>query len=347
MRIKLRKKTKKKVFIAAVAIVLVLAIAVGIIYWQRPDWFYQGVAFFENLFKKPDGLQRSDGELQIHFVNVGQGDCILILFPDGKTMMIDAGNSSNSTTFKNSMLSYIDPLLPNDKIDYLMLTHGDSDHCYYLDEVIAAYDVDKFFMPNILPTDVDATLPNEKLNLFTDEDTIDTNCFEDYFNAALNEEGAEIVINVGSIVIESATYRLTFYCPSVEFWADRGLSSAELKNAISPIGILEYNGFKVVFTGDSNEINEEIFIDTRLTPIDCDVLKVAHHGSETSSTAEFLDFVNCEYAVISVGEGNSHGHPRAETLQRFSSRSMTVYRTDLNNNIVLSIKDEIKFSVAS
>ena len=147
---------------------------------------------------------------------------------------------------------------------------------------------------------------------------------------------------------DGATYMLTFYCPTEEYYATTDLSSAEEKNAVSPIGILEYNDVRIVLTGDSNEINEPIFVDRIGGYIDCDVLKVGHHGSETSSTEEFLDAINCEYAVISCNaEGNTFSHPRQSTLDRFIEDDMTIYRTDNNGNIVLTVDEtgEMKFTL--
>ncbi|MDD4839679.1 MAG: MBL fold metallo-hydrolase [Clostridia bacterium] len=349
IKVHLSKKASKKIFVVVVAIVLVLAICAGLIYWKRPDMFWQGYAWVQDLFDRNDNqsnpLTLGEGELQIHFIDVGQGDCILILLPDGKSMMIDAGNGSNSSTYLSSTLDYIDDYLADGIIDYMMLTHADSDHCYFIDEVIAQYDVNTFYMPNILSTRADDRISNASIAQFTDDDTIDTICYANFFNSALLEADAEIVLNIGTIVIETENYRLTCYCPTAEFWENNSLSTAEKKNAISPIVILEYNGFKVVLTGDSNEINEPIFMDRVGEPVNCDVLKVAHHGSETSSIPSFLDFVDCEYAVVSVGE-NDYGHPSVDTLDRLAARDMTIYRTDQNGNIILSITSTINFSLA-
>ena len=100
-----------------------------------------------------------------------------------------------------------------------------------------------------------------------------------------------------------------------------------------------------MLTGDSNEINEPVFVDRVGGYVDCDVLKVGHHGSETSSTAEFLKCIDCEYAVISCGEGNNHKHPRQATLDRLVAEDMTIYRTDNNGNIVLTVNESIVFTV--
>ena len=144
-------------------------------------------------------------------------------------------------------------------------------------------------------------------------------------------------MNIGTFKISGDDYVFDFWCFSAEDWANNDLSSAEEKNVISPIGVLTYAGKSVVFTGDSNEMNEAMYLEDNLIPRDCDVLKVGHHGSETSSTAAFLDFFDCEYAVISVGEGNKYGHPTKAALDRLNYANMQVYRTDLNGNVTLTI----------
>ena len=372
-------KLSKNVIIAVIAIILILAVALTVIYFAAPSVFDRIAAFFtqsnENKGENPGGgsaLQRGEGDLQIHFVDVGQGDCILILFPDGKDMLIDCGTTKGGDL--DTTLSYISAYITDGQIDYLMITHGDSDHVEYVDEFIETYDIDNIFMPNVksLPSGTAssnkyqeqiATLDKDKVALFKDPDTLSSNVYAEFFIAALTEPDCNIYLNVdpdestNSIVITDdgletpenpdtdATYRLTFYCPTREYYDTTNLGSAEKKNAISPIGVLEYNDFRIVLTGDSNEINEPVFVDRVGGYVDCDVLKVGHHGSETSSTAEFLKCIDCEYAVISCGEGNSHKHPRQATLDRLVAEDMTIYRTDNNGNIVLTVNESIVFTV--
>lgn len=344
------KKNPKAFIISAVAIVLIVAIAVAVLYFGFPEKWDMIISMITGapVSQTPNdsSLQRGDGELQIHFLNVGQGDCILILFPDGKEMLIDSANYNNDGGIKTQTLDYLDNYITDGQIDYLMVTHGDSDHVYFVDDVLYAYDVDNIYMPFILaePSNADKAaqvnaLPKEKLDLFTDEDTISTGVWADFFIAALSEEGATINFNIGNFSIAEETYRIDFYCYTAEDWASTHLNHAEAKNAISPIGILEYNGRRVVLTGDSNEINEPKFIEQfSVSVLDCDVLKAGHHGSATSSTREFLDFINCEYVVISCNaEGNTFEHPRQATLDRFVADDMAIYRTDLHGNIVLTI----------
>lgn len=369
-RTKTSRHRLRNLFIAIVAIVLIIVVAAVILYFAAPDVFDDILGAI--LPDRNDNagnntvLVRGDGELQIHFMDVGQGDGILILFPDGRDMLIDCANYNNSSTVRGEILDYMDDYVTDGQLDYLMLTHCDSDHVYFMDEVLEEYQVDNVFMPNVLATHdkvAEADIPQERLALFTDEDTVATACYADFFIAALTEPDCTVTLNVdadedsNSVVItdgerqsdgtyDGATYMLTFYCPTAEYYAESDLSSAEEKNAISPIGVLEYNGFRIVLTGDSNEINEPTFVDRIGGQLDCDVLKVGHHGSETSSTEEFLDAIDCEYAVISCNAaGNTFHHPRQTTLDRFIERDMTVYRTDNNGNIVLTVGETLTFTV--
>ena len=356
------KQNPKAFIITAVAIVLIVAIAVAVLYFGFPEkWdMVIGLIVGDRTPAGSDGdnhpLQRGDGDLQVHFINVGQGDCILILFPDGKEMLIDCANYNNYGSIKESTLDYIGRYVTDGQIDYLMVTHGDSDHIYFVDEVLYAYDVDNIYMPFILAEPENATkaeavanLPADKLALFTDDDTLTSGVYADFFIAALSEEGANIKFNMGNFSITADTYRIDFYGYTAEDWENTGLSHAEAKNAVSPIGILEYNGRRVVLTGDSNEINEPKFIaQFSVDVLDCDVLKVGHHGSATSSTREFLDFVDCEYAIISCNaSGNTFEHPRQDTLDRFIADNMTIYRTDLHGTILLEIDGEGNMTFAT
>lgn len=366
---KTSRTAKRNLFIFIVAVILVIVVAAVIIYFAAPDVFDKILAAFNDKSQSQGTtdppLVRGEGELMVHFIDVGQGDCILILFPDGKDMLIDCANYNNSSDYRTETLDYIGDYVTDGQLDYLMLTHCDSDHVYFMDEVLEEYRVSNVFMPNVLATHDEvesANIDEAKLDMFTDKDTVETACYADFFVGALTETDCNIYLNVdpdentNAIVITDdgvqdpaapdtdATYRLTFYCPTQEYYDESNLGSAEKKNAISPIGILEYNGFRLVLTGDSNEINEPTFVERVGGNLDCDVLKVGHHGSETSSTEKFLDAIDCEYAVISCNaEGNTFYHPRQTTLDRFVERDMTIYRTDNNGNIVLTVRDESDF----
>ncbi len=346
---KLHKKNPK-LLIAIVAIVVTAAIIVGALYLVKPEWFR--------------GPMPGSGQLVVHYIDVGQGDCIYIAFPDGTDMLIDCGSQGGSSKYQTSAISDLKALNPDGKIDRVMATHSDTDHVSYLDEVLSEFQVNYIYMPNIRPKrgksvkingrDVMVdSLDESKLVMFGDEDTIDTNPYTEFFIAALSEPNCNITLNIGKYEIRGQDYTFTFYCLSQEEWDSRSLKTKNGKpdatqiNAVSPIGILEYAGKKLVFTGDSNNStdgNEKYYCET-YPYVDCDVLKVAHHGSRTSSSEEFLQHVACEYAVISVG--SSYGHPKKETLDRLKANGIQkIHRTDKCGNVVLTVSHtgEMAFS---
>ena len=183
--------------------------------------------------------------------------------------------------------------------------------------------------------------------MFTDPDTVSTIVYAEFFWRALSEPDCTIHLNVdadentnSNIIKDDAnTYNLVFYCMTAAKWASTNLSDAYKLNAVSPIGILEYNNKRIVLTGDSNK-NNEPDVATRIGHIDCDVLKAAHHGSDTSSLPVFVDAVTCEYAVFCCGTGNKYGHPTQTAIDSVLKYATTIYRTDLNGNIVLTIDGE-------
>lgn len=345
------KANPKAFIISIVAIVLVIAIATAVVYFAFPDTWDKIVSMIVK-DNQHSGLARGDGELLVHMLDVGQGDCIYTQLPDGKDMVIDCANYNDDGEYEKKTFDYLDKYIEDDTVEYLMLTHCDSDHVYFMDELLERYQVEKLFMPNVLA--VPGTTSKDKKALqdqidaldtsrFTDKDTVGTITYAEFFIAALTEPDCEIVLNVdpdantNSIIIEETTYRLVFYCPTQEYYDDYGLNTAERKNAISPIGILEYNNRKIMLTGDSNEINEPLVM-ARTGKIDCDVLKVGHHGSETSTSNAFLGDYTFEYAIISCNSyGNKFNHPRQATLDRLKSHNIEVYRTDNNGNIVVSV----------
>lgn len=344
---KLHKKNPK-LLIAIVAIVVTAAIIVGALYIVKPEWFR--------------GPMPESGQLVVHYIDVGQGDCIYIAFPDGTDMLIDCGSQGGSSKYQTSAISDLKVLNPDGKIDRVMATHSDTDHISYLDEVLSEFQVGNVYMPNIRPKsgksvkingrDVKVdSLDESKLVMFRDEDTIDTDSYAEFFIAALSEPNCNITLNIGKYEIRGQDYTFTFYCLSQKEWDIRSLKDKKGRpdatqiNAVSPIGILEYAGRRLVFTGDSNESNEEYYCET-YPYVDCDVLKVAHHGSRTSSSKDFLQHVKCEYAVISTS-GESYGHPAQETLDRLKANGIQkIHRTDKCGNVVLTVSHtgEMAFS---
>ena len=235
--------------------------------------------------------------LYVTYINVGQGDSILIKVEDCD-ILIDAGTASYGSTVSN--------YLKNQKVDDLELvinTHPDSDHCGGLTQVFKDHKVEEVWIS---------------------KDTNKTTAAYKNFVSAISSEGLTAKKpNVGTVY----TYE---YLTLTVIYSAIGSDS----NNSSIVVMLEYGSFKFLFTGD---IGEEV--ETQLVKsgadLECDVLKVGHHGSKYSSTTSFLSKVSAEYGVICVGN-NSYGHPTSATLNRLSSAGVSVYRTDENGNVAFS-----------
>ncbi|MGN0782670.1 MAG: ComEC/Rec2 family competence protein [Christensenellales bacterium] len=340
------KKTKK--IITVVAVILVLAvIACGALYYYdiKPfnfEWGDSyGFKYYKNAVKKV--VATVDGELIVHMIDVHQGDSILLQLPDGKNMLIDGGDKDSKIAdhIINYLFNYTDLKDSNGKItlDYVMLTHTDADHCGSLDNVIAHKDIDvkSVYRPMVVADSKyfsDDPLKAYALEMNYTVDTVTTQAYSDFMNAVYNEESLEnVYYNLEGMTIggDEAGYIFYFYNPSVEMY--KKISTAKQKNNVSPMMLLEFNGRKILLTGDSDEEAEDNFIQNVNAGLfdngfdgDVDVLKVAHHGGRESTKQELLDMLKPEYAMISCGE-NTYGHPRPETLEKLAAKDTQVFCT--------------------
>jgi len=326
------KKNPKGFIIAIVALVLVIAIGIGVIYFAFPNTWnsivsmvYSSNDYSNNSVngnKKASGsnLNISDGELNIYFVDVEQGDCIIIIFPDGKTMMIDGGD----TSYANEVTGAMDKLNIT-TLNYVLLTHTDADHCGSLDNAIdhASY-VENVYLPKVKSKDYDLGLSSDYLQK-------STVVYNNFVKASLNakykdgsgtEKSANMIFNEDIITIEdeAKTYKFTMYCRNDEYYKSMKDEAHSLNDA-SPICVLEFNNRIAVFTGDANSStgkgkdtsSEKNFLDIManlgyvdnddksIDNFDADIVKIPHHGGVDSSGQDFLDFIDCEYAVVCVG----------------------------------------------
>lgn len=279
-------------------------------------------------------------DLQINFLDIGQGDCIIIELPDGKTMMIDAGPTSNDN---EQIIS--DFLTENNitYIDYFLLTHSDEDHVGNADWVIDNYAVRYIFRPNVYSvhskTDDLPELFNREVKGGFKCNTV---CYSDFLISAYNEKDCTIeyfnkdsdFTNTITCNGERRTYTFDFLTPV----AKREEVKYTDPNDYSPIMTLEYAGKKVMFTGDAEEDMLEEFCDN-YNDINIDVLKVGHHGSENATTDEFVAKIDPEVAVIQCGKGNDYGHPHKKALDRLilHDTQMKIYRNDTNGTITFQV----------
>ncbi|MDE5618758.1 MAG: MBL fold metallo-hydrolase, partial [Clostridia bacterium] len=294
----------KKLIIAVAVIVVILIIALLAVYFIKPEIY---APLLEILgIKKPESDNKpglSEGTLQMSVIDVGQGDCIFIAFPDGQTMIMDAGTELGTPSRESDIAQVIDDMQIS-AIDYLFITHSDYDHVRYAASLLAKYEFKNIYIPKVAD-DMSATWTK----------TIQAIRDEKYTDGGQNKS-AEINYNIGEYTISGQAWKMRCYSYDEEDYPDvKKSSSALVKNAVSPVCLLEYAGRTIILTGDSNERNEPYLINKgHFDNVDADVLKVAHHGSKTSTCDEFLDKVDCEYAIVSYGDGNDYGHPTPELM---------------------------------
>lgn len=305
-RRKIKKHTATKIIIAVVVILLIVAIALGIFYAVAPEEFN---ALKEKLFpsepSSPGTQPTLEGTLEMTVIDIGQGDCIFLQFPDGQTMIMDAGSEFGSTNEYDQLTAHL-TLRGIDSLDYVFITHSDYDHIRYMQDIFEDYEVKNIYMPRVAD-DMSATWTK----------TVAAIEKETWTNESGETVDSEIYYTVGDFVIQGEDW--TMNCHSYledDYPSVKESSSAEVKNAVSPICFLEYADRTIVLTGDSNERNEEYLLERGVLDKDADVLKVGHHGSRTSSLQEFLNAVDCEYAIVSYGEDNDYGHPTPELMSR-------------------------------
>ena len=257
------------------------------------------------LWKTPfsETAQSERGVCKVHYIDVGQGDCELIEC-DGKYMLIDAGENGHETEVRN----YLDSLNIK-KLDYVIASHQHSDHIGGLVEVLTEYEVANVIMPKL-----------------TKEQTPTNSTYSDFVKA-LQKSGAKVI---------SAKPGATYELGGATFEVLGPVSNnAEDINSMSVMVRLDYGSNSFLFTGDAETDEEGEILETGAN-LDCDVLKVGHHGSTTSSGKKFLDAVSPSICVISCGADNKYGHPHKEITKRLAKYTDETYRTDICGDIVIT-----------
>ena len=238
------------------------------------------------------------GAFSVHFIDVGQGDAILVEAGDAD-ILVDGGPSGAA------VLSYLATQNVPD-IDLMVATHPHADHIGGLDDVLAKYVVRE---------------------VWTNGATATSQTYQE-FTAAVAAEGAvQRQIRRGySTQFGGVTF--TALDPVDPLTGDANGDSIVLRLSCGSVDVL--------LTGDATANSEASMLGDPSLNLDAQVLKVGHHGSSTSTTNAFLDAVRPHDAVISVGAGNTYGHPSPDTLSRLAAHGATVYRTDLNGTVILT-----------
>ena len=272
-----------------------------------------------------------NNELEIHFIDVGQGDAIAIKFDSNEIMLIDTGIETN----KEKLFNYLDNIVLFDKtIDYLVLTHIDTDHSGNAIDILNTYTVKNIYRPKV----------NSKA-----EDNLATNSNDtfDKIVSIAKSKNINMIYNQVGVSLTLGLANLTWLSPIAVNLNDR-LDN----NEYSPVIRLDYKGYSALFTGDISSETEAVLIDTYIdNELDVDILKVAHHGSAYSTSEEFLQATTPKYACISVGE-NTYGHPSNKLIDRIlqyddncgSNLYDNLFTTNSHGNIIMSIDDDISVS---
>ena len=244
--------------------------------------------------------------LKIYFVDVGQGDCTLVITPNNKTILIDGGGSefSNFNVGKSILMPYLlDRQIA--VIDYVIFSHMDLDHAQGL----------LYVMENM-----------KVKNAIIGKQYERTSNYDKFIKIAGNRGINIKVVEAGNrINIENDVYFNVLWPSSSNMISENSVNNNSL------VCKLVYKNFSMLFTGDIEEIAERAilkFYKNNPEVLETKVLKVAHHGAKTSSTAEFLNAVKPKFALIGVGKNNNFGHPSELTLEKLKMVNCRVYRTD-------------------
>lgn len=308
-----RKTPPKKV---SVSVSVIIAIFLSFFVLQAIDnWLGFGIldsietafsgALQEESSAKTDGNIVADGDLQVHFIDVGQGDSVLIR-SDGYNILIDAGENNKGQT----VVAYLKSQ-GVETLDLVIGTHPHSDHIGGLDVVINEMDVKRVLMPGLKKSVVPTT-----------------KTYRDLLTAIKNKSLTATVSKPGQTYTFGKGV-LTVLGP-VDDYDDL--------NDTSLVARFDYNGHSFLFTGDMEKGAEQDLLDSG-ADVSSEVLKLGHHGSSTSSSKTFFEAVDPAYCIASCGEDNDYGHPHKETLQRVQQSGAELYRTDYQGSIVFTIQN--------
>ncbi len=298
---KVKNKIKKSPVIITILLIL-LAVSMLFLY-QHGDKL--GISLFQDKQSTATVPAPSDGEVLFHFIDVGQGDAILITSKAGN-MLIDTSESGE----RDKLSAY----LTNAGIKsfkYVVFTHTDADHIGNADYIINNYSVENVLLPNF----------------------VHTSKTYDRMMDAIEEKKVNLILIGEGEDCEQAGY--TFRLGSLQNTVLSPTKDYDDPNDMSIVIKAEYGDTSVMLTGDAEETPEaDILAAWKASDLKSTILKVGHHGSSSSTTQAFLDAVDPDFAIISCGLDNKYGHPHDPVMERLNDKSVKIYRTDKDGNIV-------------
>ena len=320
----------------AIAVLLVVFLAGGFVTWRYvlPWW-------------RTQPPPASGGELTVRILDVGpiNGDSILITSPSGKTVLIDAGDTTKGK-------AVVDTLKRNNiqQLDYFIATHPHPDHIGGAAEVFKAVKVLNV-IDNAQPPSVpqQAAPPQKQANTkkpappsnTKSSKTVSLTKFYDDYKAAVSSSGAHYEnAKPGTKYDLGGGALLTILAPSEPFFTrDKMTTGGNEANANSIVARLDYGAFSMMLAGDAEEQTEHRLL-TKELDLRSRVLKIAHHGSKYASSSDFLKRVQPEVAIVSCGAWNRYGHPSQAVLDRLRATNANVklYRTDLQGEITITTR---------
>lgn len=255
----------------------------------------------KNLFNQNNNQNQNDyintnnDLLKVHYLDVGQGDSIFIELPNNETMLIDAAESYQSENIINYLKN-----LNYQKIDYVIGTHPHTDHIGGLKDIINTFEIGKIYMPKVVST----TKTYESL-LMTIKDK----------NLKINTAKA------GTSIIDTDALKVNILAP-------KNSTYTELNN-YSVVTKITYGSTKFLFMGDAEKLSENEIKEN----VTADVIKIGHHGSNTSSSIDFIKKVNAKYGIISVGLNNKYNLPKEEIITNWENSGTKIYLTSINGTV--------------
>ena len=246
-------------------------------------------------------------KLRIFFIDVGQGDSTLIITPDKKTVLIDGGGSDSFDVGEKVLLPYLlDRRIL--KVDYVLIPHFDTDHATGVAQILGKIDVSSIILTRQLE---------------------ENDIYRHILSIAKEKKIKLIYVKEGD-VLKIGGIKISIIHPENKLMINNPMNN----NSI--VCKVEYNSFSMLLTGDIEMEAEELILRKNIN-LKADVLKVAHHGSKTSTTGEFLKAINPKVALIGVGKNNNFGHPSNEVIQRLKENGTRIYRTDENGEISITV----------